>query len=471
MCYHKMDWQRLLAPKRFRYSHEDRCQSQGEGSSYQNGRTQFQRDLDRITFSNSFRRLGRKTQVHLLTDNDHIHTRLSHSLEVACVGRSLGVEVGHWLEANQKESLPRAFQGSTVGEIVQAACLAHDIGNPPYGHAAEQAIGEWFKENLGIETKWNELFRPGQITDLRCFDGNAMAFRVVAYKEFYVGRGGMRLTYPTLGAILKYPWTSHFAECHSNKFSCFQTEYDLLCEVANELGLTEKNRDGKECKVEYARHPLAYLVEAADDICYRVLDIEDAIELRLLPEDMLCKRLGRLVDRYLTDEDGQLLNDTSASPTSKNGLIRGKMINRMIAEIVKAFTEHYETIIEGRFDGSLFDKTSGDSVCLAVRDLYEREKLRPRIYQNQQNVPLELGVYNAVRTLLDTSLEAAQEIVDGGKMSHKTQIIQRFFKYNHNSQTGGKDLYQILMLFLDYITGMTDEFATFMNKQLLGLGN
>ena len=152
-------------------------------------------------------------------------------------------------------------------------------------------------------------------------------------------------------------------------------------------------------------------------------------------------------------------------------LIRGKMINRMIGEAVDAFIEHYETVMEGRFKSSLLEKANGDSVGFAIRDLYEQEKLRARIHQNQQNVPLELGVYSVFRTLLETSIEAAQEIVDGTKTSYKTQIIQRFFKYNHNGQTGEKHLYRALMPFLDYITGMTDEFATFINKQLLGLGN
>ena len=467
-----MNWVRLLGPKRFRDSHENETNGSTETHNKKNGRTPFQKDIDRITFSSSFRRLGRKTQVHLLSENDHIHTRLSHSLEVACVGRSLGVKIGHWLKYERKEEpLPKDFSPSTVGEIVQAACLAHDIGNPPFGHAAEEAIREWFKEKLAGETRWNALLGPGEIADLKCFDGNAMAFRVVTYREFHVGRGGMRLTYPTLGALLKYPWTSHFAESRKNKFSCLQTEYDHLCELAGGLGLIEKKRETNDRKAEYARHPLAYLVEAADDICYRVLDIEDAIELRLLPEDILYDRFHLLVDGDLSDEQRHLLRDSSISPPTKNGLMRGKLIDRMIDEAVDAFTEHYETIMDGRFESSLFEKASGNSVCFAIRDLYKREQLRTTIYQNQHNVPLELGVYSVFRTLLETSLEAAQEIVDGTKASYKTQIIQRFFKYNHNGQTAGKHLYQVLMPFLDYITGMTDEFATFINKQLLGLGN
>ncbi|MDI9433803.1 MAG: deoxyguanosinetriphosphate triphosphohydrolase [Planctomycetota bacterium] len=466
-----MNWARLLSAKRFRSSHGNTRSQDTESGDKQNGRSQFEKDLDRITFSSSFRRLGRKTQVHLLSENDQIHTRLSHSLEVACVGRSLGTKVGHWLKTREEGSLPNGFLYSTVGEIVQAACLAHDIGNPPFGHAAEDAIREWFKERLGSGPEWQERLTEGEITDLQDFDGNAMAFRVVTYKEFHVGQGGMRLTYPTLGALLKYPWTSHFARSRKNKFSCFQTEYDHLCEVAAGLGLVEKEQQRSERKAEYARHPLAYLVEAADDICYRVLDIEDAIELRLLSETILYDQFHQLLDADLSDEQRHLLGDSSISPHTKNGLVRGKMVDRMIAEVVAAFKEHYETIMEGRFEGSLFDKAHGDSICSAVANLYGKEALCRTIYQNQRNVCLELGVYSVLHTLLETSVDAACELVDGTKRSYKTEIIQRFFKYNHATQAGRKDLYQVLMPFLDYITGMTDEYATFVNKQLLGLGN
>ena len=475
MCQ-RMDWERLLSPKRFRYSRTQTGDSGAGGEDKLNGRSEFEKDLDRITFSSSFRRLGRKTQVHLLSENDHIHTRLSHSLEVACVGRSLGVKIGYWLEEQEskngkREMLPDDFSRSTLGEIVEAACLAHDIGNPPFGHAAEEAIREWFKEQLANGAQWRSLLEPEEIEDLTCFDGNAMAFRVVTQKEFYPGEGGMRLTYPTLGALLKYPWTSHFAKSNKNKFSCFTTEYDYLCEIAGELGLIEKTRDKDDHKAEYGRHPLAYLVEAADDICYRVLDIEDAIELRLLPDDILHKRFHLLLDADLSDEQRHLLEDSSISPPTKNGLLRGKMINRMIAEVVDVFKEHYEIIMEGRFENSLFEKTYGDSVCSALMDLYRRNKLHKEIYRNRRNIPLELGAYSILRTLLEASLDAAHDFVKGGKLSYKTQIIQRFVKYDCKGQYTPKGLYQVVMPFLDYVTGMTDEYATFINKQLLGLGN
>jgi dGTPase len=201
------------------------------------------------------------------------------------------------------------------------------------------------------------------------------------------------------------------------------------------------------------------------------LDIEDAIELRLLPDNILYDRFHSLLDGTLSDEQRHLLSDRDISAHTKNGLMRGKMVDQMITEVVEVFKEHYETIMEGRFEKSLFDKAHGNSVCFAIADLYKREHLCQTIYQNQRNVPLELGVYSVLRTLLEASVEAAHELVSGDKLSYRTEIIQRFVKYNPNGKSHEKDLYQVLMPFLDYITGMTDDYATFVNRQLLGLGN
>lgn len=366
----KMKWGRLLVEKRFHHPNNN-----GEEK---NGRSQFEKDIDKITFSSAFRRLGRKTQVHLLSENDHIHTRLSHSLEVASVGRSLGVMVGQWLEDNKEKKkieLPDKFPPSKIGEIVEAACLAHDIGNPPFGHAAEEAIRKWFQENINDNKELNDT----EQRDLKNFDGNAMAFRVVTYKEYYEKEGGMRLTYPTLGALMKYPWTSHFAK-KDHKFSCFKTEYGNFCEIAKELGLIEKQHNISNSQAEYARHPLAYLVEAADDICYRVLDIEDAIELNLLSEKYLEDQnfVEFLNEKKALREEQQRLLKDNISLRIKNGLLRGKMINLMIEEIFKAFENNYERIMEGSLDSSLMSKTNNDSLCSKVKALYKKENLRKK---------------------------------------------------------------------------------------------
>jgi len=470
MC-ERMNWEKLLTEKRFHTSEED--------NKKDDCRSQFEKDIDRITFSSAFRRLGRKTQVHLLSKNDHIHTRLSHSLEVASVGRSLGVMVGQWLRGKNYDNFSENYPPSRVGEIVEAACLAHDIGTPPFGHAAEEAIRKWFEEDVDkILKKQNHecKIEKEELDDLKHFDGNAMSFRVVTYKEYYVKNGGMRLTYPTLGALLKYPWTSHFAE-NNHKFSCFKTELENLSKIANKLGLVEKEYYEVESKAKYARHPLSYLVEAADDICYRVLDIEDAIQLNLLGLKYLKEHFEEKLCDELKKYQRDLLNDYSISWNIKNGLLRGKMIGCMIKEISDVFKTHYDEIMHGNFQGNLFSKTKDGSICSTLNQLYEKnednenKKLKDRIYRNKTNVPLELGAYSALHMLLETTVESACEIFKGGDLSYKTKIILKFIKQDSEDIFKGKRLYEIIMLFLDYIVGMTDNYATDINKQLIGLGN
>jgi dGTPase len=458
-----MNWTSLLTDKRFRSPRED-------DSQRDDGRSPFQKDIDRITFSSAFRRLGRKTQVHLLSKNDHVHTRLSHSLEVSCVGRSLGVRVGKWLDREHKEELPEGFLPSAIGEIVQGACLAHDIGNPPFGHAAEDAIRRWFQENLDIDARdRNKGLSQAQRLDLERFDGNAMGFRTVTHREYFEGGGGMRLTYATLGTLLKYPWTSHFAE-PKPKFGSFQTEYESLREIAAELGLIEKIHDRSESKAEYARHPLAYLVEAADDICYQILDIEDAIELNLLRPEYLKSQFAEAIRTELTRDQQSLLENKSVSWRIKNGLLRGKMVGRMVGDVVNVFKTHYSEIMEGTFQKSLVSATADNCLCSRLDALYsdKEERLADWIYRNDRNVPLELGVYSVFRTLLEASREAAYEIVARGHLSYKTEIIRKFIRQDAEDRFKDKDLYGVIMLFLDYITGMTDDYATYVNKQLLG---
>jgi dGTPase len=257
---HPMDWQKLLSSERLGHNRGTPPPT--------SSRSPFEADIDRITFSSAFRRLGRKTQVHPLAANDNVHTRLTHSLEVAQVGRTLGKKLG--LELLSSNRLTPDVSPNDLAAVVQAACLAHDIGNPPFGHAGEAAISHWF------EAEGPKLF--GRLSkqhkrDLVCFDGNAQGFRVLTQISNHLFTGGLQLTYATLGAFLKYPWDSR---APSEKFSVFLTEANILEAIAKELGLA-KLRDHA-----WSRHPLAYLVEAADDICYGVLDLEDAVELRIL---------------------------------------------------------------------------------------------------------------------------------------------------------------------------------------------
>jgi dGTPase len=255
---HKMTWEKLLNANRL-----------GDAKVQDNApaRSGFHRDYDRIAFSHPFRRLSDKTQVHPLSRNDHVHSRLTHSLEVSIVGRSLGMAAG------EKIRLPEGRTPTDLGQILQAACLMHDLGNPPFGHAGEDAIQMWFSDKRNSH-HFNGL-TPEQLLDFQTFEGNAQAFRLVANVEHNPGEGGMRLTYATLAALMKYPWTSQHAG-PKKKFCAFLSEEALLNKVAEQTGLILQDNG------RYCRHPLAFLAEAADDICYRIIDLEDAAEIGLL---------------------------------------------------------------------------------------------------------------------------------------------------------------------------------------------
>ena len=272
-----MNWNRLITNKR--YGLEERYDTVKED------RTQFQRDYDRLIFSAPFRRMQNKTQVFPLPGSVFVHNRLTHSLEVSSVGRSLGIDTGQVLMKRHPE-LDASF-ATSLGAIVSAACLAHDLGNPPFGHAGEKAISSFFSEGEGrrlqdyVVPATGERLTPSQWNDITRFDGNANAFRILTHQFHGRRRGGFVMTYPTLAAIVKYPFSSSFST--KNKFGFFESERDAYKKIADEMGLfCLENRDGL---IKYVRHPLAYLVEAADDICYEIMDIEDAYKLRLLTFD------------------------------------------------------------------------------------------------------------------------------------------------------------------------------------------
>ena len=233
-------------------------------------RSSFHKDYDRLIFSNSFRRLSRKTQVHPLSKNDHIHNRLTHSLEVASVGRSLGLKAGEFL----KKKYPQVeINPYDIAYIIQTACLAHDIGNPPFGHAGEEVIKEWFIRNK--EQDFLKELSENEISDFQHLDGNAQSFRIVTQLENNLSNGGMRLTFATLGTLIKYPYSS--SECKSlgkSKFNFFQSEKEFFEFLFTKLDLKIEN--------DYLRHPFSYLMEVSDDICYGLLDLQDAFELKLI---------------------------------------------------------------------------------------------------------------------------------------------------------------------------------------------
>lgn len=435
----RMDWSKLLAASRF-----------GRESATDDVRSPFQKDIDRITFSDHFRRLARKTQVHPLNENDHIHSRLTHSLEVASVGKSLGELVGCFLE--EKGELPPNLQPRDVGEAVQAACLAHDIGNPPFGHSGEEAIKDWFRNWADLKT-WRPEFR----SDFTKFDGNAMAVRVLLSTGFH--RTGMSPTYAVLGALLKYPWSSDF-KAGKDKFSFFQTEATAMRKAADTLGLIPM--EGR-----YSRPPLAYLTEAADDICYRIIDIEDGTEMGILDEYFMYDSFKDTLD----DLDGRYPWLKDAHFRQRNSVLRASLITMATKEAADLFQAHYDSIMDGSFDigSSLMDESRG-GICQHIRDVYKG--ITGTLFLSRRKAILELGAQNALGRLLDQTMSEVHNFCndEGSANREKVKLLLGNDVVDRIVREDGHCQYRITMAIVDYISGMTDHYATDLCRKLLGLG-
>jgi len=436
----QMQWSRLLTTKR--YGHE-------QISEQELGRSHFHKDHDRIIFSSAFRRLGRKTQVHPMALNDHIHTRLTHSMEVGSLGRSLGIRVGELIA----DQLPPWASAYDIGMIVQSACLAHDIGNPPFGHAGEYAIRDWFRRRAD-DARFAEL-TPGERLDLQTFEGNAQGFRVVTRIENNLFDGGLRLTYPTLGTLLKYPWTAERGG-KKGKFSCFLTEVEILNALGRELGLIPLDSN---C---WSRHPLAFLMEAADDICYAILDLEDAIELHLLSFDEVKPILLEMCGDLEFDDE---IFASQASARRKISALRGKAMENMVNSVVGAFMANLPAIMSGGYQGELV--SDGDPM---VREGIARAKrlARERVFPDTRKAELEVGAYTTLGVLLEAFIEAVweQHSKDADELGYRSQKILSLMGIH--APTPELPLYQCYIRALDFIGGMTDTYATYLARQIGG---
>jgi dGTPase len=438
-----MNWQQLLNAERLGAVRNDLF-------DHESGRSDFHKDHDRIVFSSPFRRLGRKTQVHPLTENDHVHTRLTHSIEVSCVGRSLGILAGQRLQY----ALPPYITPYDIGAIVQAACLAHDIGNPPFGHAGEYAIRDWFCRDQHAYLLQN--LSANERLDLMTFEGNAQGFRVVTQLENHRFEGGMRLTYATLGTTLKYPWTSSEATA-SGKFSCYQSEKNILEEIATELGLPKlgKNR--------WARHPLSYLMEAADDICYAILDLEDGIEIGLLAYE----QVEPLLIKICGGKQDLLELEIAAAPSvrRKISLLRGKAIERCVLDVTETFMQHYTAIMEGKFQGDLLSSSPS-----GMRDGINAAKqlARDRIFNERRKIEIEVGSFTCLDILLNAFCNATYQQKVSPQMSFRMKRILDLMEYNAPKKEW--PLYESYSRVLDFIGGMTDNYATYLAQQVGGMG-
>lgn len=441
-----MNWNTLISAKRFGLEefHEERREN----------RSEFQRDYDRLVFSAPFRRLQNKTQVFPLPGSIFVHNRLTHSLEVSCVGRSLGNDVSKALLIRHPE-LQNSFLPE-IGSIVSAACLAHDLGNPPFGHSGERAISTFFSEGKGMALKDKqpngEQLTSTQWEDLTHFEGNANAFRLLTHQFEGRRKGGFVLTYSTLASIVKYPFSSSLAGKKS-KFGFFTTEEESFSRIAEELGMRKLNGS----PLKYARHPLVYLVEAADDICYQMMDIEDAHKLKILTT----QETQELLLSYFPDGRKRHMLKTLDIVKDTNeqiAYLRSCVIGLLIQECTQAFLDNENTILKGEFEGSLIRHISelpADAYEHCARLSFEK------IYRSQDVLDIELAGFRIISTLLELMIDA----VCSPEKAYSQLLINRVSgQYNVKAPA----LYERIQAVLDYISGMTDVFALDLYRKING---
>ena len=429
-----MHWDQLLSAKRSA-----------------DARSQFQRDFDRVIFSSPFRRLQNKTQVFPLPGSVFVHNRLTHSMEVASVGRSIANIVG--LKLLEQETIRDNELFNELGSIVSAACLCHDMGNPPFGHAGEDAISKYFEEGEGLKLK--SYVTQAQWNDLLHFEGNANALRLLTHQFHGRRKGGYALTYSTLASLIKYPYSS---ENQAKKYGFFQTEKETFSKIAEELGLTKLNDE----PVKYARHPLVYMVEAADDICYEIMDIEDAHKLKILDTG---KTFELLLNFFDPVDDADILNhknEVFQEVTDTNeqiAYLRALVINKLVNETAQNFLDNYNLIMEGNYESTLVKDLSGKSkqafnIC--------KKLAKDQIYNDRSVVKIELTGFNVLGTLMEEFVYAV--LNPGYNYSGKllTLLPGQFDISTDNT-------YKKIRSVIDFISGMTDLYAVDLYKDIKGI--
>jgi dGTPase len=440
-----MNWQQLLSGTR---------QGQKNNSS-QSSRSAFEQDYDRIIFSHPFRRLQDKTQVHPLPEHDFVHTRLTHSLEVSSVARSLGRKAGETLVQRHPE-LKENYSMFDFGAVTAAAALAHDIGNPPFGHAGEAALADFF-----TETEEGKLFcqkvTHEESNDLIRFEGNAQGFRILNSNSY-----GLRLTYATLGAFTKYPCSSSVVRekrrKSQKKFGFFQTEKNSFGIIADHLHLIPMKQD---C---WSRHPLAFLVEAADDICYSIIDLEDGCRLGLVTFDETLSFLAAILGNEFKKEK----LDRVPTQNEKLGVLRAMAIGKLVEQCAEIFLDQERQILDGTFDFALTDH------CLS-RNILEKigETSVEKIYRSKQVVEIEASGHEVLPGLLQEFIKAGQylfESKDQKTIPRKYQNIALLFPPEFRSLIiQSSSFYDVLRLILDLVSGLTDKHALSMYRKLKGI--
>ena len=445
-----MDWNRLLSRARPGLSHQHPDNE---------ARTDFQRDFDRIVFSSAFRRLQDKTQVFPLSQSDYVRTRLTHSLEVSSVGRSLGTMVGD--SVIRRHHLQHVYP-QDFGAVVAAACLAHDIGNPPFGHAGEDAIRLWFQTSATGQTLLTRLDKAQQQDFLR-FEGNAQGFRIITKLQSPDNPGGMQLTYATLGTFTKYPRTSMLPVnpppgIAFKKFGFYQDDADLFAEIAEQLGLVPILPGA------WSRHPLAYLVEAADDICYRIIDVEDAFRLQQL-------RFEEVRDLLLplTDEPDRAQHKMGQITRSKEKIeyLRAKAIGAIIDQVHRCFMDNEAAILAGDFAMELLDIIPAASAMHALKECGETQ-----VYVSKPVVEVEAAGFEVLGGLLEAFITTVNDLAaHGSAASPKSRMLIHLIpeSFVGSSRIPNPELYRRVLAITDFVSGMTDSYAVTLFKKLTGI--
>ena len=444
-----MNWEQLLSLRRFGDTNK-RLRKEQDPT-----RLGFEVDYDRVIFSAAFRSLQDKTQVIPLSKTDFVHTRLTHSLEVSVVGRSLGRLVGkQLLNVHPYLEETHGYQFNDFGAIVAAAALAHDIGNPPFGHSGEKAIGEFFSSGAG--SRYRDQLTDKQYEDLISFEGNANGFKLLTESREGVS-GGLRLSYATLGAFTKYPKeslpkkpTRHIAD---KKYGFFQSETDFFRELANELGLESRS---KNSDISYSRHPLTFLVEAADDICYTIIDFEDGINLGLIPEEYALEYLIKLVkDSINTNKYNGLVH-----MQDRLSYLRALAINTLIADAVRIFMENEDKILNGIFDTALLDRSQYKAQIKDIIDLSVE-----RIYRSDEVIEKEIAGYRILADILEVFTDALIRDKEG-KASNYDRLMMGVLPSVFRNSSGS--VYEILLNTSCYVASLSDGAAVHIHNKITG---
>lgn len=455
-----ISWNNCFSPKRY-----------GTTNKSTDNRTQYERDWDRIIFSSPFRRLQNKTQVFPLPEEIFVHNRLTHSLEVASVGRSLGHMIGEklsGLDFIKTDETAYEFYRNSLKNVIASACLAHDLGNPAFGHSGEEAISKFFKkrETESVENQaFRQQFTDQEWKDLTTFEGNANALRILTLQQKGRIKGGFKLTYSTLGSILKYPCESIASDknvLHRKKYGFFKIDEKAFLDIATELNLV---RDYSANGIAYKRHPFVYLVEAADDISYNIIDFEDAHRLGILSYEQVSDAFIKLIASH-EHTDLDFVKERAASlqddPNESIAYLRAMAVGALIYQCAAVFWENKEAILKGDFNQSLMD-----SIPALKSTLQEiKEVSIQKIYNARSVVQLELAGFRIMSGLVEDFVTAALT-PKGARDTEQKKILSLLPQQFHFEETATP--YEKVMYMIDFISGMTDVYALKLYRKSRGI--